>query len=131
VDDDDPVRAVTVAMLLDLGYRVRHAASGEAALKVLAKNGGIEILLTDLVMLGMTGTQLAVAVRALQPDLSVVFMSGYADQIEDTLTPGDRFIRKPFSANDLYHTIESVVADRRRLSESVRAPTLVVDRRSL
>jgi signal transduction histidine kinase len=113
VDDDAPVRAVTVAMLADLGYRVRDAGSGEAALKLLAADPGTEILLTDLVMSGMNGSQLAAAARARRPDLSVVFISGYADQIGDTWTPNDRLIRKPFSADDLYRTIEAVVAERR------------------
>ena len=112
VDDDDPVRAVTAAMLRDLGYNVQDVASGEAALAVLAQGFGTDILLTDLVMPGMNGSQLAAAARARWEDLSIVFISGYADLIGDALTTRDRLIRKPFSASDLYGAIEAELSER-------------------
>jgi signal transduction histidine kinase/ActR/RegA family two-component response regulator len=112
VDDDDPVRAVTAAMLRDLGYTVRDVASGEAALAILAQDVGTDILLTDLVMPGMNGSQLAAAARAGREDLPIVFISGYADLIGEALTTKDRLIRKPFSADDLYGAIEAELAER-------------------
>jgi signal transduction histidine kinase/CheY-like chemotaxis protein len=112
VDDDDPVRMVAAAMLQDLGYHVRDVASGEAALTVLDQDAGIDILLTDLVMPGMNGSQLASAAKASYADLSIVFISGYADQIGDAWIHDDRLIRKPFSADDLYRTIEAVMTER-------------------
>jgi len=113
VDDDDPVRAVTAAMLEDLGYSVQDVASGAAALIALAEGRGMEILLTDLVMPGMNGSQLAAAARVRRPELSIVFISGYADQVGDTLRPGDRLIRKPFSAADLHGAIEAALSQRK------------------
>jgi signal transduction histidine kinase/ActR/RegA family two-component response regulator len=113
VDDDDPVRAITATMLRELGYNVRDVGGGEAALAVLGQEIGIDILLTDLVMPEMSGSRLASIVRSRYPDLPVVFISGYADQIGDTLDPGHRLIRKPFTADDLFRTIESVLADER------------------
>jgi signal transduction histidine kinase len=115
VDDDEPVRTVTAAMLRDLGYSVHDVESGEAALVALAKDDTIEVLLTDLVMSGMNGIQLATTVRAAHPDLSVLFISGYADEIAGTLGPGDRLIQKPFVAAELYHAIEAALAQRRRV----------------
>ena len=112
VDDDDQVRAVTVMMLQDFGYTVHDVGSGEAALEILTREVNTDILVTDLVMPGMNGSQLATAAKARWADLSIVFISGYADQIGDTLTFGDRLIRKPFSADVLYQTIEAVLAER-------------------
>jgi signal transduction histidine kinase/CheY-like chemotaxis protein len=115
VDDDGPVRAVTAAMLQDLGYHVRDVASGDEALAALAQDGGVDVLLTDLVMPGMNGSQLAAAVRAAHPDVSIVFISGYADQVGGALSPDDRLVRKPFGAADLHRAIEAALAERRRV----------------
>jgi signal transduction histidine kinase/CheY-like chemotaxis protein len=112
VDDDDLVRTVTAAMLQDLGYTVRDVGGGDAALDVLAHDVPVDILLTDLAMPGMNGTQLATIAKACRPDLSIVFISGYADQIGDTVSPGGHLIRKPFRADELYRTIEAVIAER-------------------
>jgi CheY-like chemotaxis protein len=115
VDDDGPVRAVTAAMLQDLGYHVRDVASGDEALAVLAQDGGVDVLLTDLVMPGMNGSQLAAAVRAAHPDVSIVFISGYADQVGGALSPDDRLVRKPFGTADLHRAVEAALGERRRV----------------
>ncbi len=112
VDDNDQVRAVTSAALQDLGYTVRDVSDGEAALRVLSNDPSIDILMTDLVMPGMNGCQLAVAAKARSAHLSVVYLSGYADQVGDALALGDLLIRKPFRTNDLYRTIKAVLAER-------------------
>lgn len=115
VDDDDPVRAVTAAMLRDLGYFVRDAASGDAALRALEQHEDIDVLVTDLAMPGMNGIQLAAAARAAHGDLSVLFISGYADQIEGRLGPGGRLLRKPFAVDDLLRAVEDELAERGRV----------------
>jgi signal transduction histidine kinase len=115
VDDDDPVRAVTAAMLQDLGYQVRDVANASDALAILDSDRGIDLLLTDLVMSGMNGTQLAAAARAGRADLPIVFISGYVDQVSGALGPDDRLIRKPFGAADLHQSIEAELATRRRV----------------
>ena len=113
VDDDEPVRAVVVMMLRDLGYTVADAGNGEAALSELAKNNHIDILLTDLVMPGMNGLQLAATVRMMQPELPIVFISGYGDQIGVTPDRDERLLRKPFVVNDLYRVIETTLTEQR------------------
>jgi CheY-like chemotaxis protein len=113
VDDDDPVRAITATMLRELGYNVRDVNGGEAALAVLSQDSGIDILLTDLVMPEMSGSRLASTARSRYPDLPVVFISGYADQIGDALDPSYRLIRKPFTSVDLYRAIELELAEAR------------------
>ncbi len=113
VDDDDGVRAVTAAILQDLGYNVRNVATGEAALAILADDEGIDILMTDLVMPGMNGIRLAAAARAARPDLSILFISGFVDQIGGAPGPEDRLLRKPFSQSEMYYFVEAELAERR------------------
>jgi signal transduction histidine kinase/CheY-like chemotaxis protein len=112
VDDDDAVRLTTAEILTGLGYVVVQAASGHAALVLLDENSMIDVLLTDVVMTGMSGPDLARQARAAYPDLPIVFISGYAD-------PGGiggdgrayRLIRKPFRPLDLRRQIEAAMAE--------------------
>jgi CheY-like chemotaxis protein len=110
VDDNDQVRAATATMLRDLGYNVRDADNGEAALLALRNDNAIEVLLTDLVMPGMNGSQLAALAEARRSDLSVVFLSGHADEVGDTLAPGCHIVAKPFRADDLRRAIQAAIA---------------------
>jgi signal transduction histidine kinase/ActR/RegA family two-component response regulator len=78
VEDEDAVRQMMLRQLDRSGYRVREAASPLTALQVFtADPQGFDILLTDVVMPGMSGTELASRLRELRPDLPVLFMSGY------------------------------------------------------
>ncbi|HEV2300510.1 MAG TPA: ATP-binding protein, partial [Stellaceae bacterium] len=79
VDDDAAVRGTTAAILKGLGYGVVEAASGEAALEILTRERGIDVLLTDVVMPGLGGVELARKARAMAPRLPIVFISGFAD----------------------------------------------------
>jgi DNA-binding response OmpR family regulator len=98
------------------GYRVLEAASAEVAI-ALQKNydGPIHLLLTDLVLTGMDGRELAVCVKRDRPQICVLFMSGYADRLgtlEGFLEPGVQLLEKPFSAHTLLtRTQELLVAD--------------------
>jgi len=83
VDDDPLVLTNTAALLEDLGHRVTAVDSGEAALDILRQNRAFDILITDQMMPGMTGTQLARTLRAEKPDLPVLLVSGYAELAED------------------------------------------------
>lgn len=110
VDDDEPVRVVTAALLRDLGYEVREAASAAVALRVLDAELGIDLLLTDLAMPFMTGAQLARAALARRPGLPVVFISGYADP--ETLAgagESQHLVRKPFRPDELRDQIEAAL----------------------
>ncbi len=119
VDDDDPVRAVTASMLRDFGYRVPDASCGDAALAVLADNPDVDILMTDLVMPSMNGIQLAAAARAAFPRLSVVFITGYADQAGSAIPAGSRLVRKPFAGADLSRIVEAEMTERRAMMAKV------------
>jgi PAS domain S-box-containing protein len=78
VEDEDAVRAVVLRLLRRSGYMVRDFGSPQEALEAFAgATGDFDVLLTDVVMPGMHGTQLASRMRELRPELPVVFMSGY------------------------------------------------------
>jgi len=78
VEDDDDVRAYTVGLLRELGYRVTEASNGFAALKLIEANDQpISLLMTDVVMPKMSGSQLVDAAQQIRPELKVLFTSGY------------------------------------------------------
>ena len=99
VDDEDLVRMTTADMLIDLGYRVIEASSGEAAMRLIGAGVRFDVLVTDHLMPGMTGTDLAYAVRDLSPERPVLIVSGYAETagIDATLPR----LTKPFRRDDL------------------------------
>jgi signal transduction histidine kinase len=114
VDDDEAVRGTTAAILQSLGYRVVEAASGEAALDILTRQRGIDLLLTDVVMPGISGVELARKARAAAPGLPIVFISGFADPAGSVGSPPlRRLVKKPFHPADLRRQIEGALAERR------------------
>jgi CheY-like chemotaxis protein len=112
VDDDDVMRTIEADILTALGYDVLQAADGDAALEILNNGSPIDVLLTDVVMTGIRGPDLARRARALHPILPIVFISGYADL---TGIVGDglpyRLIKKPFRPVDLFRQIEAARAE--------------------
>ena len=109
VDDDEAVRKTTVDVLGGLGYTVLEAADGASALALLARGGRVDALLTDVVMPGMSGPELARRVRASWPNLPVIFISGYADPEGVAGEELGRLVRKPFRAADLQRQIETAI----------------------
>jgi two-component system, cell cycle sensor histidine kinase and response regulator CckA len=101
VEDDDVVRAVVAEMLAELGYVVREAGGSEEALELAGDRGEMDILLTDVVMPGLSGLELAARLGALRPGLRVLYMSGYTARPGSTgqepLGPGASFLQKPFT----------------------------------
>jgi CheY-like chemotaxis protein len=116
VDDDEFMRAITADILTGLGYDVLEAADGEAALAVLNTGSPIDLMLTDVVMTGMSGPELAHRVRALHPSLPIVFITGYAELGSNN---GDQhphqLIRKPFRPADLRTHIEAALMQSRTM----------------
>jgi signal transduction histidine kinase len=109
VDDDDAVRATTADVLYGLGYKVLQASGGREAIDVLHADNMIDVLLTDVVMPGMSGTALARHVRATWPKLPVVFISGYAEPEDIAGEHLGRLVRKPFNVLDLRKQIEDAI----------------------
>ena len=105
VEDEAPVRKLGVAMLTRLGYEVSEASSYQDALdQILQAEHPIDLVLTDLVMPGFNGRELADAIHRLRPELPVLFMSGYSAEIiadRNALHQGGKFLQKPFSNDQL------------------------------
>ena len=99
VDDEAAVRMSTADMLMDLGYSVIETASAEDALQVLETGASVDVVVTDHLMLGMTGTDLARILRERRPDLPILLVSGYAEM--EGVAPDLTFLTKPFKKSDL------------------------------
>jgi CheY-like chemotaxis protein len=113
VDDDNLVLMNTAAMLEDLGHEVVEAASGEQALRALRRGRQIDLVITDQLMPGMTGTQLLAAIKAEWPHLPILLATGYAELPPGT-DPDLPKLGKPFRQDDLARAMDLVLgADRR------------------
>ncbi len=114
VEDEPGMLSTTRAMLEDLGYAVLTAAGPEEALRRAAGHPGfIDLLLTDVIMPGMHGSQLAARLVDRQPGLPVLYMSGHpADTIahQGVLDPDLHFLSKPFTRTGLARTVRSILA---------------------
>ncbi len=105
VDDESMVREVVCEMLQTLGYTVLEACDAEEAFQVCKRHEGhIDLLITDVVMPRINGSQLYAQLRAVRPDLKVLYMSGYTENAiahHGVLKPGVHFMPKPFSGDIL------------------------------
>ncbi len=99
VDDEAHIRDIATDMLTELGFRVHEAASPEAALAAVDAGLELDILITDHLMPGMTGVELATAVQARRPDVRALIISGFAEV--ETLDPALPRLAKPFVQSDL------------------------------
>lgn len=100
VDDDASIRRLIEDILQPLGYLLLFASDGNEALKIMQKNGPVDMLLTDVIMPNMNGRQLADIVSRDYPGVKIIFMSGYTDETvtqHGVLTADDIFIQKPIS----------------------------------
>ena len=117
VEDDKSVRYVARTMLLQRGYTVLCAGDGDSALKIARRHHDhIDLLIADLVMPGMKGPQLAKRLRALQPDLQVLFMSGLMqeDIVPGTIPSEAGFLEKPFTPQALVAKVQEILAGSRQ-----------------
>jgi len=105
VEDEPGVRQLVREMLLRLGYTILEAGSGAEALRLFEQHhGGIDLLLTDVIMPQMSGRDLAARLRAAQPTLKVLYMSGYTDDMlahHGVLEPDVYLLPKPFAPDEL------------------------------
>jgi CheY-like chemotaxis protein len=104
-EDNEQVRNLVDTILRRHGYKVLTASSGEDALKVMERHDGrLDLLLTDVVMPGMNGRELYEVAVKHYPDIKVLYMSGYTDNViahRGILDEGILFIQKPFTAQGL------------------------------
>ncbi|MFH0787084.1 MAG: PAS domain S-box protein [Pseudomonadota bacterium] len=113
VEDEESVRNLVVTVLKRFGYTVLTAEDGQKALEIFqGQEGSIDLLLTDVIMPLMNGKELAELLEGLQPDLKVLFMSGYTDNAivhHGILDKGIAFIQKPFPPEDLARKVREVL----------------------
>ncbi|MGA2191151.1 MAG: ATP-binding protein [Steroidobacteraceae bacterium] len=113
VEDDDDVRAYSVEILRDLGYRVIEAHDGPSALSLLERQFRVDLLFTDVILPGgMTGAQVAAQARGIKQDLKVLFTTGYARNAivhHGRLDQGVQLITKPFCMADLATRVREVL----------------------
>lgn len=104
VDDEQAIRRLLARILVRSGYTVLQAEDGADALRVADDHRApIDLVLTDLVMPGMTGVEVAIRLRLLWPSLRVVYMSGYAPEDLSAYGVHDSalFLSKPFRPEDV------------------------------
>jgi signal transduction histidine kinase len=113
VEDEAGVRRLSLTVLETQGYVVLQAASGDMALQVArSETGPIHLVVTDIVMPGMSGRELWDRLRVLRPDSRVLFMSGYTDDAiarHGVLEPGIAFLQKPFTPFSLAQKVREVL----------------------
>lgn len=114
-DDEEPVRRVASRLLMRNGYDVREAANGAEALRMLAEaGGGIDILVSDIIMPEMGGLELARRVASDFPALPILLISGYSDSQElgQSIPAGLDLLQKPFSGTELTAAVAQCLARR-------------------
>ena len=112
VEDDHSVRRLTRRILEERGYLVMEASAGAEAIAIARRHAGsIHLLLTDVIMPGMNGRELAAMVSTERPETRVVYMSAYPD---DAVLRHDlgrvAFLHKPFSADGLAEKLREAIA---------------------
>ena len=116
-EDEPQVRAIAARTLIAAGFDVVQAANGALGLALLkAQTQPLDVLVTDVSMPEMTGPELARAALALQPNLGLVFMSGYPEAMRRTSPDefvGAAFLAKPFAPQDLIEAVSERAANRR------------------
>ena len=114
MEDEDTVRHLACRVLRENGYRVLEAASPAAALRILRTEGQpIDLLVTDIVMPGMSGPALAERLVVGRPELKVLYITGYAEEAIErraALPAGGALLEKPFTAQQLADRVRQALA---------------------
>jgi PAS domain S-box-containing protein len=112
-EDDESLRSLTHVFLLGLGYKVLDAASGEEAAQILREySGPLHLLLTDVVMTGISGREAAAQIKEYRPGIKILYMSGYAHKAfkqEESIGPHEAFLEKPFAFEQLARRIRDIL----------------------
>ncbi len=110
VDDDHDVRELTASFLREIGHRTIEAATGRDVIALLESGAPCDLLLLDLAMPGLSGTETARLARAARPGIAVLYASGYPDVAPFTPDEDSRLLHKPFNFDDLARTVREVLA---------------------
>ena len=133
VEDEVNLRYLARQYLEKQGYKVIEAADGAVAMQIaVAHEGVIHLLLTDVIMPGMNGRELAQRISEIRPNVKVLYMSGYTENVighNGTLDAGVRLLQKPFNLRDL-RTIVREVLDVGQTPPEVAMNTQMIERRA-
>jgi DNA-binding NtrC family response regulator len=118
VEDEEMVRTLMCEVLERAGYRVLPCSHPQEGIEVSRQHvGQIDLLLTDVVMPGMNGRDMANQILEILPELRVVFMSGYAEHVlthEGAVDPKFEYLQKPFALQTLMRKLERVLGTEER-----------------
>lgn len=112
VEDDAPVRQLLVRVLTDAGHLVVGASDATEAVQLAAQHVDLDLLITDLVMRGVNGIQLARTLREERPDLRVLLTSSYRPEqlSRDAVTLDAEFIEKPWAPSEMVERVAKILA---------------------
>ena len=130
VEDEEGVRDITQRILVAAGYEVIVAESPAVAIEMMESDRHVDLLLTDVIMPGLSGRELALKLQSERPDLKTIFMSGYTDEIiarQGILDDGVTFLQKPFGAEDLLPLITEVLGNQQQPLADPVLSVLIVD----
>jgi CheY-like chemotaxis protein len=107
VDDEEPVRGFQRRVLETDGYQVLEASNGLEGLDLLAAGSAVNLLIADLDMPVLSGDEMVSRIRAIRPDLPVLYVTGNIDRLMDArpLWEGEAFLEKPFTAAGLREAV--------------------------
>jgi CheY-like chemotaxis protein len=109
VDDDAGVRDYTAQVLEDAGYAVRAASRADEAETILGTGERFDLMITDIVMPGRNGVELARALNRTHPDVKVLFTTGYTRHIAPDLLADSEILDKPYQRAALLHAVRHVL----------------------
>lgn len=112
VDDEASVRGFAERTLRDAGYETAAAADGPEALRMAEAQGPFDLLLADVMMPEMRGDELAGRLRRIDPELKVLYLTGYSDRLfkeKTALCEHEAFVEKPVSMNGLLEAVSLIL----------------------
>jgi len=111
VEDDESVLRIAQLTLTNFGYRVITAKNGDDAFNLLTKATSVDLMISDIVMPGMSGMELVERIRLLRPGLKIILMSGYTEQdfSQNDIIDSIPFLGKPFTPMSLLNSVEEVL----------------------
>ena len=114
VEDNPSVRDVAAAMIEDMGYETITASNGTEGLAAISSRPDIDLVVSDVIMAGMNGPEMAQKALSVRPDLKILFMSGYAPgslrQMQEGLPNAVELVSKPFTRSDLTEKVRKALA---------------------
>ncbi len=111
VEDEDTVRNVVARLLHKLGYSVSSAADAEEAIALFDEDADFDLVVTDIVMPGLSGIEMSEVLKARFPELRFLFISGYTSRELGTAptAPPEPFLPKPFTMHELADEVEKAL----------------------